>query len=106
EQVPLHDNFTATQMFLVAREAVHNAVKHAEPRNIVIQLNNQDGVRLSVRDDGRGVHHDLQNSEGMGLRIMRHRCSLIGGNLTIQSPAEGGTLLTCTLQKESDHGNN
>ena len=36
--VSVADNLTATHLYLIAQEAVHNAVKHARPRNIRISL--------------------------------------------------------------------
>jgi PAS domain S-box-containing protein len=94
----VEDNFVATQLFLIAREAVHNAAKHAQPPRIVIQLEDRDGVTLTVRDEGTGIAVDLERAAGMGVRIMRHRCSLIGANLEFACPADGGTIVTCVLR--------
>jgi two-component sensor histidine kinase len=95
----LDDNFTATQLFLIAREAVHNAVKHAAPGQIVIRFNEGNGVTLSVEDDGTGLRGNVDQSLGMGLRIMHHRAGLIGATLSIDSPATGGTVLTCSVRQ-------
>jgi signal transduction histidine kinase len=55
-------------------------------------------VSLSVRDDGTGI--DLAGrSEGLGLRIMRYRADLIHAKFIIESPAKGGTVVSCTLRK-------
>ena len=40
-------------------------------------------------------------AEGMGLRIMRYRADIIGGDLTLTSPPSGGTTVTCTLHRPS-----
>jgi two-component system, chemotaxis family, CheB/CheR fusion protein len=100
QPVPSLDGFTANQLFLIAREAVHNAVKHARPRSIVIRLENVDGVCLTVLDDGIGIvraEDHRGDDAGLGLRIMRYRCRIIGGNLKVQRRSEGGTLLSCGL---------
>ena len=99
QPLPSLDGFTANQLFLIASEAVHNAVKHARPRSIVVRLENADGVCLTVLDDGVGiVRAEQQRSDaGLGLRIMRYRCRIIGGNLRIQRRSEGGTELSCGL---------
>ena len=99
QPLPSLDGFTANQLFLIASEAVHNAVKHARPRSIVVRLENVDGVCLTVLDDGVGiVRAEQQRSDaGLGLRIMRYRCRIIGGNLRIQRRSEGGTELSCGL---------
>jgi PAS domain S-box-containing protein len=99
QPIPDLDGFTANQLFLIAREAVHNAVKHARPRSIVIRLENVDGVCLTVLDDGVGIvrAEDHRGDPGLGLRIMRYRCRIIGGNLKIQRRDEGGTALSCSM---------
>jgi PAS domain S-box-containing protein len=97
EPVPLHDNFTATQLYLIAREAVHNALQHARAGSIAIQLRDHEGISLAIRDDGVGIRSQAESETGMGIRIMRHRCGLIGGVFQVLSPAEGGTVVRCVL---------
>ncbi len=99
EPVPVEDNFTATQLFLIAREAVHNAVKHSRARRIAIRLEPDGGVRLTVRDDGIGIDASVADGTGMGLDIMRERSRLISGRLTIGASDGGGTVVTCTLRQ-------
>jgi PAS domain S-box-containing protein len=102
EPVPMVDNFVSTQLYLIAREAVHNAVKHGRPNRIVIELGNGDGIKLAVRDDGTGIVDTADEGSGMGLRIMRHRIGLINGTLQVEPSASGGTLVTCSLHPRED----
>jgi PAS domain S-box-containing protein len=102
--ISLEDNFAATQLFLIAREAVHNAVKHGRPTRIVIELHDHDGFKLVVRDDGRGIPANLDEGSGMGIRIMRHRAGLIGGMLQLESPPNGGARVACLLRRATDRG--
>ena len=101
ELVPVEDNFIATQLFLVAREAVHNAVKHGRPQRIVVELRRSNGISLTVCDDGTGISKKIERAPhtgvGMGLQIMRHRAGLINGTLLLESLETGGTLVTCVL---------
>lgn len=102
EPVSVTDNLTATHLYLIAQEAVHNAVKHARPRNISIVLVSNEHLRLNVQDDGIGMPAQLtETNGGLGLRIMRNRASIIGATLTIESAEPTGTLVTCTLMSES-----
>jgi two-component system CheB/CheR fusion protein len=95
---PSLDNFTATHLYRIANEAVHNSVKHASAKRMWIQLMDGAQVTLSVRDDGVGIKTG-RSAEGEGLRIMRYRAGLIGAKLSL-SPAEGGgTIVTCTIQR-------
>lgn len=98
--VLIGDNRVATQLYRIAQEAVNNAVKHAEARTISIQVGVEAGSRrLRIADDGVGVWKKAPSGEGMGLRIMRYRAMSIGASLSIESGAEGGTVVTCSLRE-------
>ena len=101
--VTLTNSFTATQLFLIASEATHNAAKHAHAGTIVIHLSNRDGVRVAVTDDGLGLPPDLEESSGKGLHIMRHRAELIEADFHLESPPDGGTMVTCNLPGHGVH---
>ncbi|MFU8856015.1 MAG: cache domain-containing protein [Deferrisomatales bacterium] len=90
-EVLLADPFAATQLYYIAAEAVHNAVKHAEASRITIDVTEDDGrIHLRVRDDGKGVG-DEDRTDGMGLRIMEYRARTIGTALTFHSRPGQGT---------------
>jgi two-component system, chemotaxis family, CheB/CheR fusion protein len=101
--VVVADNLTATHLYLIAQEAVRNAVKHAQPRNIRISLKSEDGLlELSVHDDGIGMPARPTDSEGgLGLRIMRNRATIIGATLTIQPSEPSGSLVKCVLARDN-----
>lgn len=89
--VAVRDNAVATQLYYVASEAIHNAVKHAAASRITVELAPRgDRVRLCVRDDGRGIPAG-EGSGGMGLRLMAHRAQMIGGQLSVESGTGQGT---------------
>jgi len=95
----LQDDVTATQLFLIAQEAIQNAVKHADANQVDVILETSDNeIRLVVRDDGRGIDGDLRNSGGLGHRIMTHRAEIIGAALEFVSGP--GTTVTCRLPRE------
>jgi PAS domain S-box-containing protein len=87
------------QLFRVAQEAVHNAVKHAKAKQIVIRLNHTDGFfTVSISDNGLGFPTaDDGKPKGMGLRIMRHRAGLIGGELSFGNNTTGGAYVICSV---------
>ncbi|MGE0383323.1 MAG: PAS domain-containing protein [Gammaproteobacteria bacterium] len=90
-------NFTATQIYLIAREAVRNCVSHAGARRIDIILDLRAPARLEIRDDGAGIDEMAGAAAGFGLRIMRHRCRILGGNMHIDSGPGQGTAVICDL---------
>jgi two-component system CheB/CheR fusion protein len=97
QPVTVEDNLIATHLYLIAQEAVHNAVKHGRPRNIRIGLRANHRLMLTVQDDGTGMAAEPAASQGMGLRIMRNRAAIIGATLTVGPAEPGGTVVTCAL---------
>lgn len=99
--VEVHDNSVATHLFRIAQEAVANAVKHGEARQVLISLSELDGrTVLMVSDDGVGFPEVMQEHKGMGLHIMKHRAEMIGGFFSIRCGEAGGTVLTCSFQNQ------
>ena len=87
----------ALHLYRIAEEAVTNAVKHAGANSITIKLAILAGRPvLEIADDGKGIGEKLK-AEGMGLRNMQYRASVIGGELTVEARKGGGTCVRCTL---------
>lgn len=94
--VLVHDYTMATHLYHIAQEAVNNAIKHADPRKISIQLTAGQGRgELVIKDDGRGITEPPKGAHGMGLHIMNYRAGMIGGALEIKPGANTGTVVTC-----------
>ncbi len=94
--VPISNPTTANHLYRIAREAVHNAVKHARPSRILIRLEaTAEGGRLSVVDDGCGIPDGQSPGSGMGFDMMRYRANMVGGELKLQRGPAGGTIITC-----------
>ncbi|MCA9157328.1 MAG: PAS domain S-box protein, partial [Planctomycetales bacterium] len=73
QSVLLADNQTATQLYRIAQEATTNAIRHAQPTQIVISLTcTKNVVTLRVVDNGSGIV-ESESPLGMGLRTMRYR---------------------------------
>jgi signal transduction histidine kinase len=98
EPVSVGNNLTATHLYLIAQEAVHNAIKHARPTNIRVVLKSNDLLSMSVQDDGLGLPaHPTGEHAGLGLRIMRNRAAIIGATLTVGPARPTGTLVNVHL---------
>lgn len=74
----------------VLREAVSNAVRHANATSLAINVSVEDDVRVEVVDDGVGISGDITES---GLRNLRQRADDAGGEFTVENMPTGGTLL-------------
>ncbi|MBI4622084.1 MAG: sensor histidine kinase, partial [Verrucomicrobia bacterium] len=96
--VLIHNNIVATHLYRIAQEAVHNAIRHGQPKRIEIELRQAEGRALvGVRDDGIGFTPPPSGHRGMGLRIMHYRAALVSGTLAVQREAAGGTSVVCSL---------
>lgn len=86
----------AEPLFRLTQEAVTNAIRHGQAKNVVIGLNvvNGGGV-LTVRDDGCGFEVASRSQSGLGLRIMNYRAKMIGGTVEVESSPGAGTLVRC-----------
>jgi len=94
----MEDNTAAAQLYRIAREAVINANKHAQAREIVVRLDRSPrGMVLHITDDGVGFRNDSKLKGGLGIHIMNYRAQLLGGRLEIESPKRGGTCISCYL---------
>jgi PAS domain S-box-containing protein len=95
----LDDDTVAAHLYRIAREAVINANKHAQARQIVVKLerSGQRQMVLSVTDDGVGVQKARNGARGLGFHIMNYRARLMGGQLKVESPEKGGTRVACYL---------
>ncbi|MEU9581256.1 GAF domain-containing sensor histidine kinase [Streptomyces chilikensis] len=80
----------------VAQEALHNALRHGDPRNVEVVLERRGPKAvLRIRDDGRGFAPEavLQAGRHLGLVSMRDRATGVGGTLTVSSaPGEGAVV--------------
>jgi len=95
--VLVNDHAMATHIFRIAQEAVSNAIRHGKASRLCILLESHPGkLLMMVTDNGRGLPA-APAGNGMGLRIMQSRASMIGGNLTVENRSEGGVRVTCTI---------
>lgn len=85
-------------IYWIAQEAVTNAQVHADATEIIIRLTGDGGFTLIVEDDGAGFDRSaLQEEEGLGLRTMRYRVELLGGEFSVDSAPGEGTRIQCRL---------
>lgn len=93
----------ATHLYRIAQEAVTNAIKHARPTQITIELAATAGALcLRIGDNGCGATPDPDGREsGLGLHIMKYRANAIGASLAVERGAENGTVVACVLPLSS-----
>ena len=93
------DETAATHLYRIAQEALTNALRHSLAMRVRIRLESARGaLHLKVQDNGRGIGAEALGgaSDGLGLKIMRYRAQMLGGNLVIERGPDGGALVRCS----------
>ena len=85
-------------LYRIFQEAVANILKHANAKNITVELLREDGgITLRVTDDGLGFTTTRKRTRSartsLGLVNMRERAEFITGTLTIKSVPREGTII-------------
>lgn len=94
-EVPLASKET---LYRIAQEALQNAVKHARPTRLSLQLIcESDSLVVQVSDDGIGFDPTASFPGHLGLRSMRERAARVGGTLEIESAPGRGTRLRASV---------
>ncbi len=91
--VDYHKDFTySVTVYRIIQELVHNAVKHAEAKNLIVQLAAQSKtLQITIEDDGKGF--DTNNTtNGIGISNVRNRVSVLEGTMQITSNHLGTTI--------------
>lgn len=96
--------------FLIIREAILNAVKHANAQSINIDIrwsSHRRSIYVSVTDDGAGMPVGIKSQSGIGLIDMRERARALGSRLKIvtanrqNNPRRPGTKLSFWFPTQS-----
>lgn len=87
----------ANELFLIAREALHNVVKHSRVQKALCQLSLEEGqIILVVQDQGEGfdlAEVSAAGGDGLGLQSMQDRARALGGHMEINTAPGQGTRL-------------
>lgn len=87
--IPLEWN---ENLFWITVEALNNALKHAQANKVKVFFRCKDGsLEMEIVDKGIGFDPTLTYSGGLGMRTMRERAELLGGQLSIASSRGHGT---------------
>lgn len=87
-----------TTAFRLVQEALANARKHSRAASVAVEVSrSDDGLWLTVRDDGCGFEIAAIRGQGFGLMGMRERVRLAGGEVRIDSSPGQGTTITARL---------
>jgi PAS domain S-box-containing protein len=101
----------AAHVYRIVQEALTNVVRHSGATEVSVGLDTADGeLHLRVEDNGRGfTSTSPDRPDGLGLKIMRYRAQMLGGDLAIELAGNGGASVHCScpldLAAEPGSGN-
>jgi PAS domain S-box-containing protein len=112
KSIIVSDPETQAHLFRIAQEAVNNALRHGDPKNISITLRRGEANNrlLIIEDDGSGLpktkspgraRMKTEVAPGIGLRVMEYRANLIGAELTVRPRPRRGVVVLCRFPAES-----
>jgi PAS domain S-box-containing protein len=86
----------ALHLYRIAQEAVTNAAQHGHADFVQIALRHDaDRGLLRIEDNGSGFGVAVNESKGLGLRIMHYRTQMMAGSLRVEPARPHGTVVSC-----------
>ena len=96
---------TEIQLLRIFQEALTNTRRHAEATKVDVCLSaDNDYLRITIQDNGRGFYPDKVSGDHLGINIMRERAASVQGNITLESEPGLGTKIQIVLPRQ--HVNN
>ncbi|GAB0170051.1 PAS domain-containing sensor histidine kinase [Lysinibacillus sp. CTST325] len=90
-------------IYRVVQEALHNITKYAKASKVVIRLEKKaTNLTLNIEDDGVGFNLQQVKKEGLGLKHMEERITLLGGFFNITSAHNKGTQISIQVPNWKD----
>lgn len=90
------DEASTSAVFRILQESLTNVARHAQASEVEITLRRDEhGFLMMVRDDGKGIEaDDRRKSNSFGLMGIKERANALGGEFTIASSPDSGTVLS------------
>ena len=85
--------YLEVMIFRAIQELLRNALNHSQANKITVEMDVGDSfVVVSVEDDGRGFDvQELEQEQGMGLKLIKERVEMISGEFDLASQIGEGT---------------
>lgn len=79
--------------FRIIQEGMNNIAKHSKATKVVLQVLHEDCYKIIIADNGIGMREPMTAVSGHGLKNIKERVSVSGGEFIIESSAKG-TVIT------------
>jgi len=94
-------------IYRIIQELCNNIVKHAQAKNILIQMiASRNNIQIVVEDDGKGFDmNTISQKSGIGIRSLRSRVDYLKGTLDFNTAVSKGTSVTINIPINLDDNN-
>jgi signal transduction histidine kinase len=79
-----------THLYRIVQESVYNALKHAEATEVLVQVNFNSNLSLTIEDNGKGFDPQATH-KGVGLKNILSRTESLRGEWNTESSTKGTT---------------
>ncbi len=98
ENISLDKELTAEQglhILRILQEALNNAIKHADAKNIYFIVESNNNISIKIKDDGKGMGEKTTSnfSDGNGMINMKERADIAGFGFEVHSEMRYGTVI-------------
>jgi signal transduction histidine kinase len=90
-------------LYRIIQELTSNVIKHAEAKNLTVQLTKQgNSLNVVIEDDGIGFDSTSENFQaGLGLKTQEERVKKLNGQFNIDSHENKGTTIIIDIPVQS-----
>lgn len=92
------ESYLEVMVFRAIQELLGNAARHSQATLIKVSVDlTDDLIRVSVDDNGKGFDIDSVQGQNLGLKLIRERTEMLGGNFEVDSATGKGTRIMFSL---------
>jgi len=94
------ESYLEVMIFRSMQELLHNTITHSQATQLKVQLDmGLQDIRLVVEDNGRGFDYEkvIMETKGLGIKVIRDRTEMLGGEFNIDSAIGQGSRISLSL---------
>jgi two-component system sensor histidine kinase DegS len=94
------ESYLEVMIFRAMQELLHNTITHSQASQVKVQLDmGLQNIRLVVEDNGKGFDYNkvLAETKGLGIKVIRDRAEMLGGEFKIDSAIGQGARISLSL---------
>lgn len=92
------DGYLEIMIFRAIQELLSNAHRHSEAKNVKVHIDtDEERVEVTVEDDGKGFNVSQALQDSMGIKVIKDRVEILGGEVILDSAQGQGSRITFTI---------